>query len=63
MFHAFHSFLGLGIAWVMALTFLAYILFFSMSVGLLAGDPAMPLHCSYYIIISPLLLVIRGLTS
>lgn len=36
-------------------------LFFPMSVGLLAGDPAMPLHCSCYIITSLLFSVTCGL--
>ena len=30
----------------------AQVFFFLMSVGFLVGDPAMPLHCSYYIITS-----------
>ena len=34
-----------------------------MSVGLLAGDSAMPLHCSCYIITSLLFFVTRGLTG
>ena len=61
MFPDFHSFPRLGIAWVKALTFLAHILFFSMSMGLLARDPTMPLHCSYYIITSLLFSVTCGL--
>jgi len=36
-------------------------LFFPMSVGLLAGDLAMPLHCSCYIITSLLFSVTCGL--
>ena len=63
LFPDFHSFPGLGIAWVKVLTFLAHILFFYVSVGLLARDPTMPLHCSCYIITSLLFLVIRGLTG
>ena len=61
MFPTFHSFPRLGIAWVKALTFLAHVLLFLVSIGILDVDPTMPLHCSYYSITTPLFLVTRGL--
>ena len=46
---AFHPFLGLGIAWVKALIFLQSLCsFFPVSVGLLAVNPAISLHCACY---------------
>ena len=44
-----------------ALTFLAHVLLFLVSVGILVVDPAMPLHCSYYSITTPLFLITHGL--